>query len=79
MRVRDFEDEGEHASLALHEKGCKDRRIACHHEKRYVTAYPRTAEGGKDQKRGWFPRCAHPLPAGYSMNDGGRRGSGLRT
>ena len=29
MRVRDFEDEGEHASLVLREKGGKERRIGC--------------------------------------------------
>lgn len=40
MRVRDFEDEGEHASLVLREKGGKERRIACHHKTRhYLRAY----------------------------------------
>jgi integrase/recombinase XerD len=40
MRVRDFEDECEHASLVLHEKGGKERRIACHHKAReYLRAY----------------------------------------
>jgi site-specific recombinase XerD len=40
MRVRDFEDEGATASLVLHEKGGKERRIPCHHQTReYVRAY----------------------------------------
>jgi site-specific recombinase XerD len=44
MRVRDFEDEGEHANLVLHEKGGKERRIACHHKTReYLRAYIQAA------------------------------------
>jgi site-specific recombinase XerD len=44
MRVRDFEDEGEHANLVLHEKGGKERRIACHHKTReYLRAYVQAA------------------------------------
>ena len=40
MRVRDFEDEGEFASLALLEKGGVERRIDCHHKTReYLRAY----------------------------------------
>ena len=43
MRVREFEDEGEHANLVLHEKGGKERRIACHHKTR---EYLRAAHSG---------------------------------
>lgn len=40
MLVRDFEDGGEYAALVLHEKGGKERRIACHHKAReYLRAY----------------------------------------
>lgn len=40
MRVRDFEDKGEHASLVRREKGGKERRVACHHKAReYLRAY----------------------------------------
>ena len=54
MRVRDFEDEGEHANLVLHEKGGKERRIACHHKTReYVRAYIQAA--------GFEPRAKAPL------------------
>ncbi len=54
MRVRDFEDEGEHANLVLHEKGGKERRIACHHKTReYLRAYVQAA--------GFEPRAKVPL------------------
>lgn len=54
MRVRDFEDEGEHANLVLHEKGGKERRIACHHKTReYLRAYIQAA--------GFEPRAKLPL------------------
>ena len=54
MRVRDFEDQGEHASLVLHERGGKERRIACHHKTRvYLRAYVRAA--------GFEPRAKVPL------------------
>jgi site-specific recombinase XerD len=54
MRVRDFEDEGEHANLVLHEKGGKERRIACHHKTReYLRAYIQAA--------GFEPRAKVPL------------------
>ena len=54
MRVRDFEDEGEHASLVLHEKGGKERRSACHHEAReYLRAYIAAAV--------FEPRAKEPL------------------
>lgn len=44
MRVRDFEDEGEHANLVLREKGGKERRIACHHKTReYLREYIQAA------------------------------------
>jgi site-specific recombinase XerD len=40
MRVRDFEGEGASASLVLHEKGGKERRIPCHHQARtYLREY----------------------------------------
>jgi site-specific recombinase XerD len=54
MRVRDFEDEGEHANLVLHEKGGKERRIACHHKTReYLREYVAAA--------GFEPRAKVPL------------------
>jgi site-specific recombinase XerD len=54
MRVRDFEDEGEHASLVLVEKGGQERRLACHHKTReYLRAYILTA--------GFEPRAKMPL------------------
>jgi integrase len=54
MRVRDFEDEGEHANLVLHEKGGRERRIACHHKTReYLRAYVQVA--------GFEPRARAPL------------------
>ncbi len=38
--VRDFDDDSEYASLVLHEKGGKERRIPCHHKTReYLRAY----------------------------------------
>jgi integrase/recombinase XerD len=44
MAVRDFEDEGATAYLVLHEKGGKERRIACHHKAReYLRAYVQAA------------------------------------
>lgn len=44
MAVRDFEDEGATAHLVLHEKGGKERRIACHHKAReYLRAYVQAA------------------------------------
>jgi site-specific recombinase XerD len=54
MKVRDFEDEGEHASLVLREKGGKERRIACHHKTReYLRAYIAAAV--------FEPRAKEPL------------------
>ncbi|HVV53325.1 MAG TPA: tyrosine-type recombinase/integrase [Polyangia bacterium] len=54
MRVRDFEDEGELASLVLREKGGKERRIACHHKVReYLRAYVAAA--------GFDPRSKDPI------------------
>jgi site-specific recombinase XerD len=63
MRVRDFEDEGEHASLILREKGNKERRIACHHKTReYLRVYvaaavfdPRAKESLFQTAPGWQP------------------------
>jgi hypothetical protein len=44
VSVRDFDDEGRTAALALHEKGGKERRIPCHHQTReYLRAYLRAA------------------------------------
>jgi site-specific recombinase XerD len=54
MLVRDFEDAGDHAALLLHEKGGKERRIACHHKAReYLRAYIAAA--------GFDPRAKVPL------------------
>jgi integrase len=54
MTVRDFEDEAEHASLLLREKGGRERRIACHHKTRqYLRAYIQAA--------GFEPRAKVPL------------------
>lgn len=45
MQVRDYEDAGGDASLLLHEKGGRERRIPCHHMAReYLRAY--MAAGG---------------------------------
>jgi len=44
MTVRDFEVDGATAHLMLHEKGGKERRIACHHKAReYLRAYVQAA------------------------------------
>jgi integrase/recombinase XerD len=54
MTVRDFEDEGQAAHLVLHEKGGKERRIACHHKAReYLRAYIAAA--------GFEPRSRAPF------------------
>ena len=54
MRVQDFEDAGEHASLLLREKGGKERRIACPHNAReYLRAYIAAA--------GFEPLAKEPL------------------
>jgi len=54
MQVRDFEDESAAASLVLHEKGGKERRIPCHHQTReYLRAYVQAA--------GFEPRARVPL------------------
>jgi integrase len=54
MTVRDFEDESATASLVLHEKGGKERRIPCHHVTReYLRAYVAAA--------GFEPRAKEPL------------------
>ena len=54
MTVRDFEDEGAAAYLLLHEKGGKERRIACHHRARdYLRTYIAAA--------GFEPRSRAPL------------------
>lgn len=45
MQLRDFEDQGQHASLVVHEKGGKERRIPCHHQSRaYLRQYIAAAE-----------------------------------
>lgn len=54
MAVRYFEDEGAATHLAIHEKGGKERRIACHHKAReYLRAYVQAA--------GFEPRSYEPL------------------
>lgn len=54
MQLRDFEDEGPHAWLCLHEKGGKERRIPCHHQARaYLRAYVEVA--------GFAARSREPL------------------
>lgn len=54
MTVRDFEDESAAASLVLHEKGGKERRIPCHHQTcEYLRAYVAAA--------GFEPRARVPL------------------
>jgi len=54
MNVRDFEDEGEHASLVLHEKGGKERRIPCHHVARgYLREY--LVAGGLEEPKSRVP------------------------
>jgi len=54
MLVRDFDDEGELASLVVREKGGKERRVPCHHKAReYLRAYIRAA--------GFEPRTKVPL------------------
>ncbi len=54
MTVRDFEDESATATLVLHEKGGKERRIPCHHVTRdYLRAYVAAA--------GFEPRAKVPL------------------
>jgi integrase/recombinase XerD len=64
MRVRDFEDDGEYASLVLHEKGGKERRIPCHHKTReYLRAYVAAAELATDTKAALFQSAPGRKPA----------------
>ena len=64
MRVRDFEDEGEHASLVLREKGGKERRIACHHKAReHLRAYVAAAGFEPRAKVALFQSAPRRAPA----------------
>ena len=71
MRVRDFEDEGELASLVLREKGGKERRIACHHKAReYLRAYVAAAGFEPRAKEGLFQSAPgrRPVLTGEAMS-----------
>jgi integrase/recombinase XerC len=64
MRLSDFEDEGEHASLVLCQKVGKEQRIACQHKAReYLRAYVRGGAIRAARKGAAVPVCTPPSAA----------------